>query len=232
MERRKWKGDEIVLDAGCGSGRPAKILAAKVPKGRVYAVDRDPNMVQQAQAGLRDCGNVQVVQSDIATVRLPEKVDVVFSNAVLHWVPDHGKVFANFVGLLKEGGELLAQCGGEGNLKGALAVFGRVASGEPFSRHFTGWKEPWHFAPPQSTEKLLRGAGFKDARAALAAEPVSFASREEFSAYIRTVVIRPHLAQLPVGLQGRFLEACLDECETRPQKWLLDYVRLNISAKK
>lgn len=59
LERRKWKGDEAVLDAGCGSGRPTKILAAKVPRGTVYAVDMDQNMVRQAQpncATFRTCG--------------------------------------------------------------------------------------------------------------------------------------------------------------------------------
>ena len=59
LERRKWQGDEAVLDAGCGSGRPARILAAKVPRGTVYAVDKDQNMVRQAQTNLRDFQNVQ-----------------------------------------------------------------------------------------------------------------------------------------------------------------------------
>jgi tRNA A58 N-methylase Trm61 len=38
MERRKWKGNEIVLDAGCGSGRITKVISTKVPKGKVFAV--------------------------------------------------------------------------------------------------------------------------------------------------------------------------------------------------
>jgi hypothetical protein len=46
-------------------------------------------------------------------------------------------------------------------------------------------------------------------------------------------MIRPHLARLQSAqLQDRFLEEYLDRCEKRPQKWLLDYVRLNIAAEK
>lgn len=221
-----------MLDAGCGSGRPTRILAARVPRGKVYAVDRDPNMVQQARAGLRGCDNVQVVQSDIATVKLPEKVDVVFSNAVLHWIPDHREVFANFAALLKEGGELLIQCGGEGNLENALAIVDKVMAIDTFRQHFAGWQKPWHFVSPQDTEELLRLAGFQDVKVGLAAEPVSFADREQFSTFVKTVVIRPHLARLPAKLQSKFLEVYLDECERQPQKWLLDYVRLNIAAKR
>lgn len=233
LEQREWQGDEAVFDAGCGSGRPTRILAAKVPRGTVYAVDMDHNMVLQAQANLRDFQNVQVMQSDIVRVKLPAQVDVIFSNAVLHWIADHEKVFANFAGLLKHGGELVAQCGGQGNLENALAIVEGVMADDPFRQHFTGWKNPWNFAAPDDTEELLRKAGFKKARAYLSTEPVVFDSREQFSAYVRTVVIRPHLARLPSAqLRDMFPEECLDRCEKRPQKWLLDYVRLNIMAEK
>lgn len=46
---RKWRGDEIVMDAGCGSGLLTKQLAKKVPRGKVYAVDIDSNMIKQAK---------------------------------------------------------------------------------------------------------------------------------------------------------------------------------------
>lgn len=233
LQRRKWKGDEVVLDAGCGSGKPTRALAARVPKGMVYAVDLDPNMVRQARANLRDFNNVQVMQSDIASVKLPAKVDVVFSNAVLHWIADHRRVFANFAGLLKDGGELLAQCGGQDNLENAIAILDRVASSDPFRQHFAGWKKPWNFAAPGDTEKLLYEAGFKNASAHLSAAPVTFADRGQFSTFVKTLVVRAHLARLPAAHQGSFLEAYLDECERQPQKkWLLDYVRLNITAEK
>ncbi|HVX03288.1 MAG TPA: methyltransferase domain-containing protein [Nitrososphaera sp.] len=235
MQRRnKWRGDEVVLDAGCGSGRPTRALAGKVPEGRVYAVDMDPNMVRQAQANLRDCNNVQVIQSDITRVKLPAKVDVVFSNAVLHWIADHRAVFANFAELLKDRGQLLAQCGGQGNLESAIAILDRVASSDPFRRYFAGWKNPWNFATPDDTEKLLYEAGFRNATAKLSAAPVTFASREQFSTFVKTAVVRSHLARLPAVHQDRFLEAYLDECERQSQqkKWLLGYVRLNITAEK
>ena len=164
---------------------------------------------------------------------MPVQVDVIFSNAVLHWIADHEKVFANFARLLKDGGELVAQCGGQGNLENALAVVEGVMADDPFRQHFAGWKNPWHFAAPDDTEELLRKAGFKKARAYLSTEPVAFAGREQFSAYVRTVVFRPHLARLqPAQLRDRFLEEYLDRCEKRPKKWLLDYVRLNIAAEK
>ena len=52
LVKRKWVGNEIVMDAGSGSGNLTKILADRVPPGHVYAVDADPNMVQQAMSNL------------------------------------------------------------------------------------------------------------------------------------------------------------------------------------
>jgi trans-aconitate 2-methyltransferase len=49
LEWRKWHGDEIVMDAGCGSGLLTRQLAKKVPRGKVYAVDIDSNMIKQAR---------------------------------------------------------------------------------------------------------------------------------------------------------------------------------------
>jgi trans-aconitate 2-methyltransferase len=49
LEWRKWHGDEIVMDAGCGSGLLTRQLAKKVPRGKVYAVDIDSNMINRLE---------------------------------------------------------------------------------------------------------------------------------------------------------------------------------------
>lgn len=75
LEWRKWNGYESVMDAGCASGLLTKLLAQRVPRGRVYAVDVDSNMIKQAKRNLKDLQNVELVQSDIADVKLPGKLD-------------------------------------------------------------------------------------------------------------------------------------------------------------
>ena len=96
-------------------------LAQKVPRGRIYAVDVDSNMIKQARGNLDDLVNVELVESIINDVKLPTKLDVIFSNAVLHWVHDHIQVFQHFWNMLNcDGymrGQLLIQCGGYGNLE-------------------------------------------------------------------------------------------------------------------
>ena len=114
------------MDAGCGSGLPTKLLAKKVPRGKVYAVDIDVNMIRQAKRNLGNLQNVEIVLANLTKVKLDLELDIIFSNAVLHWVHDHTQVFHHFWKMLKYNGlektELLIQCGGYGNLRRTLAV--------------------------------------------------------------------------------------------------------------
>ena len=64
IECRKWKGNEIVLDAGCGSGRLTKILSIKVPHGKVIAIDSDSSMIRFAKERLVKISNIQFIKMD------------------------------------------------------------------------------------------------------------------------------------------------------------------------
>ncbi|MGH2844354.1 MAG: class I SAM-dependent methyltransferase, partial [Solirubrobacteraceae bacterium] len=110
FERLPLRGDELVLDAGCGSGRITALLVGMVPDGHVYAVDAAPSMVEHTRAALGE--RVTVLCQDLTELSMPEPVDVVFSNATFHWIPDHPKLFGRLAAALKPGGRLLAQCGG------------------------------------------------------------------------------------------------------------------------
>lgn len=95
LEWRKWHGNEIVMDAGCGSGLLTKQLAKKVPRGKVYAVDIDSNMIKQA------FHNVEIIQSSFIDIKPPQRLDVIFSNSALHWIQDHKKAFETFWEMLR-----------------------------------------------------------------------------------------------------------------------------------
>ena len=96
LEWRKWHGNEIVMDAGCGSELLTKQLAKKVPRGKVYAVDIDSNMIKQAKNNLQFLDNVEIIQSSFTDIRLPRKMDVIFSNSALHWAQDYRKPFQKY----------------------------------------------------------------------------------------------------------------------------------------
>ena len=94
LERLQLRGDEVVLDAGCGSGKVTAMLVELVPDGRVYAVDRRAVDGRAHAAGARRPGH-RLCQ-DLTELSLPEQVDAIFSNATFHWIPDHPKLFGRW----------------------------------------------------------------------------------------------------------------------------------------
>src|SRR3954451_526756 len=153
LQRIDLRGDEVVLDAGCGSGELTAELAARVPRGRVYAIDGSPRMVELARNRLGEQATVWV--GDLLELEVPEPVDLVFSAATFHWIADHERLFERLRMALRPGGRLVAQCGGAGNIAALREVIEGV-SGDPWI--------PWNFATPEETEARLRAAGFAEAR--------------------------------------------------------------------
>jgi len=163
------------------------------------------------------------------------KFDIIFSNAVLHWILDHHKVFKNFYNLLNPKGELLIQCGGFGNLKKTISVFDTVKDSSGFKQYFSEWKQSWNFAKPNDTENLLDDIGFKHLHVYLSNSNVNFDSKSNYILYLKTVVLGPYLKYLPSEqLRNKFVESILNliEKDYPELKWNLDYVRLNILASK
>jgi trans-aconitate 2-methyltransferase len=222
LERLVLNGDEVVVDAGCGSGRVTALLADRLPRGRVYGVDVAPSMAEHAQRALGE--RATILCQDLAKLELPEPVDVVFSNATFHWVLDHDALFAALRGALKPGGRLVAQCGGRGNIDAFRTIADEVAAEERYAPYFVDWQRPWNYADDVETAQRLERAGFQDVETWL--EPKSV-SPPDARAFVRTVCLVRHLDPLPQELREPFIEAVL---ERTGEPLVLDYVRLNMTA--
>jgi len=222
LERLQLRGDEVAVDAGCGSGRVTEQLIERLPKGRVIAVDGSEAMVEKAKERLGDRADYLV--SDLVALELGGPVDLVFSTATFHWIPDHEALFRRLRAALKPGGRLVAQCGGYGNVARHAVAIATVASDPEYGQHLTQAKGLWNFAKPEETEPRLREAGFEEVRCWLQPKPVQPSRPLEF---ISTVTLGPVLDQLPEEKRRPFAEAVLAQ-EGEPL--VLDYVRLNIEA--
>jgi trans-aconitate methyltransferase len=233
LEKRRWIGNETVMDAGAGSGNLTKILADKVPHGQIYAIDADYNMVQQAKSNLSGCRNVQVIHSSMENVNLPTKVEVIFSNSALHWILDQTGIFSHFWQLLKPNGELLIECGGHGNIESALSIIFKIMLSDQFREHFVNWKQSWYFPKPDETERLLQKARFKDIQVNLSKLTTTFSDHESFANFVKTVIMKAFLGYLPnAKKKDQFVDTFLIEFEHSGGAWSLDFMRLDIFARK
>src|SRR5205807_1020282 len=213
---------EVVLDAGCGTGRVTAELLRRVPQGRVYGVDVARSMVAHARERLGS--GVTILCQDLVELSLPEPVDVVFSNATFHWIPDHPALFAALFAALKPGGRLLAQCGGFGNVASFFAVADGVAAEEPFESFFDGWQNSRNFATAEETAGRLTAAGFAEVETWLEPRPTT---PDDPRSFVRTVILVCHLQVLPAELHGPFIDRVLARTGS---PLVLDYVRLNMTA--
>ena len=223
LERLDLKGDEVVLDAGCGTGRVTELLAELVPKGRVIGVDSSAEMIGFARERLGE--QVELHHSDLLELELDAPVDAIFSNATFHWIPAQEELYARLGALLSPGGQLEAQCGGIGNIAEFDRVVDAAGGSEPFAPYLRGLRRPWTFARPSDTDTYLGRGGFREHRCWL--EKVQAEPRDA-DAYVRAAVLPVHLAALPDELEGDFMDNVLGGM---PRPLVLDYVRLNISAR-
>ncbi|MFN8133654.1 MAG: methyltransferase domain-containing protein [Solirubrobacteraceae bacterium] len=225
LDRLELCGDETVIDAGCGSGRITEELLRRLPRGRVIGVDGSASMVAAARERLGERDDLELLVADLTELDLGGvRADAILSTATFHWIADHATLFARLRGALRDGGRLVAQCGGEGNIAAVHEAAARAGAEDPFAEHFATWVGPWRFAGPGETEDLLRAAGFRTARAWLGEWPVT---PEDPATWLRTIVLGSHLERLPEELREPFVQAVLARL---PRPVVIPYVRLNLDA--
>jgi trans-aconitate 2-methyltransferase len=224
LERLPLRGDETVLDAGCGSGRVTAMLLDRLPGGHVVAVDSAPSMVEHARGALGD--RATVICASLTELVLDEPVDAAFSNAVFHWIADHDRLFERLHAALKPGARLVAQCGGKGNIDAFRRLADRVATEPPYAEHMADFVGPWNYAGAEETEARLRAAGFDEIRCWLQPWPVEPGDPLE---YASTVCLGNHLQALPEELREPF---AAEVVRRSGDPLVLEYVRLNIDARR
>jgi len=224
LDRLTLRGDETVLDAGCGTGRVTRALLKRLPHGRVIAVDGSPSMIEQARAALPP--EVELRVADLLELEVRQPVDAILSTATFHWIGDHDRLFVRLHAALEPGGRLVAQCGGEGNVAAVKAAGAAAGAREPFAAHLADFPGDWNFQGPKATEARLRAAGFTDVwcwRSEVRVEP------DDPAGYLGAICLGSFLERLPEALHDAFVEAALAEL---PDPLDIEYVRLNMLARR
>jgi trans-aconitate 2-methyltransferase len=216
IDRLELSGDERVVDAGCGSGRVTADLLARLPRGRVVALDASGEMVAEARERFSGEPRVEVLQADLLNPwPVDPPADAILSTATFHWIRDHDRLFDNLAAAIRPGGRLSAQCGGVGNLASIVAAFPEKGSSA-------------HFATPEETVARLERSGFTGVRAWLQPEPTPFPDPERLRVYLRTIILRTYVD----GLPQEAADDLVDRVAASVPDQTLDYVRLNMVGRR
>lgn len=97
---------ETIIDIGCGPGNSTRVLADCWPNARITGMDSSKAMIDKAR---KDMPDLDWIVGDAANFAPDVPCDLVFSNAVIQWIPDHETLMARFRAMLTEAGMLAVQ---------------------------------------------------------------------------------------------------------------------------
>ena len=208
IARLKLRGDEHVLDVGCGDGKVTAEIAHALPRGSVTGADASPTMIEFAKATFpaAQFSNLRFRAMDARKLKFDRQFDLVFSNAALHWVDDHEAILRGAAAVLKDGGRLVISCGGKGNAHDVFLALRPEMRLKRWREFFRQMPLPYFFYAPGDYEKWLPKAGFKIQRLELAPKDATYAGAEGFATWLRTTWL-PFVQRVPEGIREEFIAA-------------------------
>jgi trans-aconitate methyltransferase len=205
------RGDEHILDLGCGDGKVTAEIARAVSNGLVVGTDASAEMIAFAKKKFpaKKNPNLQFQICDarkISAKNFAGKFDVVFSNAALHWVDDHEKILRGAAAVLKSGGRLIVSCGGKGNAQDVFVALRPEMRLKRWREFFRQMPTPYFFYAPDDYKKWLPKFGFKIQKIKLAPKDATYGGAEGFATWLRTTWI-PYVQRVPENLREEFIAA-------------------------
>jgi trans-aconitate 2-methyltransferase len=195
-----------VVDLGCGTGELTAIAHETLGAGETVGIDSSRAMLEQART--LDVEGLSFREGDLARFNDPDGLDVIVSNAALHWVPDHDAVLARWRAALRDGGQVAVQM--PTNADHPSHVHARtLAEEEPFLSAFDG--DPpadpvLNVRKPEEYAVLLDRLGFTRQHVRVQVYPHRLASTAEIVEWVKGTNLTRFEARLPADLYAEFLE--------------------------
>ncbi|WP_245153423.1 trans-aconitate 2-methyltransferase [Chlorobaculum sp. 24CR] len=156
------RGNESVLDLGCGDGALTRMIADQLPAGRVPGIDASRGMIEATTPKAKPGLEFRVM--DIDDLDFDDEFDVIFSNATLHWVKDHRRLLRNVRRALRPGGRVRFDFAGDGNCINFFATIREAMALDPFAEAFDGFEWPWYMPSVADYTALAEESGLRNVR--------------------------------------------------------------------
>ena len=150
------RGDEHVLDIGCGDGSLTASLADAVPAGSVVGIDSSAGMIEAAIRHERN--NLKFRVLDVLDSAYFEEFDVIFSNATLHWIKNHDQLLETLHRALKGHGVIRVNFAGDGNCATLTRVVRTLMASTSFQASFEGFEWPWYMPSLDTYRELVENS--------------------------------------------------------------------------
>ena len=206
ISRLNLKGNESLLDVGCGDGKVTAEIASYLKAGIVVGIDNSEEMIVLAKRNfpVDAYPNLSFQKQDARALPFNQEFDRVFSNAVLHWVIDHRPVLKGIYRALKANGRVVVQMGGKGNAALVINVVNEIMVDDKWQKFFKSFSFPYGFYSPMEYAPWLKDSGLVIESLELKPKDMVHENIEKFKGWFRTTWM-PYLHRIPQELQEAFI---------------------------
>lgn len=206
IAKLRLRGDERVLDIGCGDGKVTAELARQLPNGSIVGLDASSQMVEFAA---KTFPHIQFVVGDASRLPFTGEFDLIYSNATLHWIYNHVPVLAGIHRSLKPGARIVAQMGGKGCAQGVLDVLAPILRSDRWRTYFQNFGFKFGFHGPVEYRQWMLDAGLEPIRLDLFPKDMTHDGRSGFEGWVRTTWM-PFIHAVPESSREAFLKELVD----------------------
>lgn len=228
------KGDEKILDLGCGDGVLTAQLATIVPQGTVLGIDASRSMIDTANQCQQQ--NLKFQLLNITEISFFEEFDVIYSNAALHWIKDHADLLQRIFRSLKPDGIARLNFGGDGNCINFNQSVQTVMKQPEYTTYFSRFEWPWYMPKVEEYQAIAAQIPFSTIKVWMENADWYFPNMEAMINWIDQPCLVPFLAQVDPADQNKFRQEVIASAISSTQKpdgrCFEQFRRLNFFAKK
>jgi trans-aconitate methyltransferase len=206
LSKLKLETNKHVLDIGCGDGKITAEIAGIVKNGNVIGIDSSEEMIKLAKNKYPPDSNPNLHFRilDARQLDYRDEFNVVFSNAVFHWIDDHKSLLHRINLCLRRGGRTIIQMGGKGNASEIIQVMSALIDSPTWKTFFKNFKFPYYFYNVEEYSAWVDQTGFSKSRIDLISKYMNHEGPEELEGWIRTTWL-PYLQPIPKNLRNKFI---------------------------
>ena len=220
------KNVKDVIDLGCGTGTLTKALAEK--NFNVIGFDASEEMLEKAR---KNYPEIKFIQADATNFKIENKVDVVFSNAVLHWIEKSKQpsMMRCVYDALNDGGQFVFEMGGHGNNKLIHTLLAKI-----FAKYNYEYVMPFYFPSIGEYSTMLEDVGFTVRYAILFDRMTPLKGDDGLYDWLKMFIKNP-FKNVPDTDKEKILREAVEVLREKlffDGIWHSDYLRLRVRAVK
>ncbi len=212
------RGDEKILDIGCGNGKVTAQIADHLPGGDVVGVDASQQMVEFAAehfgvgAGAEARTNLRFEAADARALPFERQFDLVVSFNALHWIPDQSTALHSIRRVMKPGAVAQLRLVPRGKRKSVENVLEETRRSARWARYFEGFHDPYLHLSAEEYAALAEECGLRVLRCATSDKAWDFKTREAFFA-LSSVTMIEWSKRVPEAQRPEFITDVLNRYE-------------------